>query len=128
MDERLEDSASETDVMKAKIRVTLTTEKGERFYGPGVQDLLTGIREYGSVKEACTAMDLSYSKGRRILRHAEAVLGYQLVKRQQGGAAGGSAMLTPEAESFIQRYQSLTKSINDYAAARMADEFPEPSE
>lgn len=123
MDERLEDSASNTGVMKAKIRVTLTTESGERFYGPGVQDLLTGIREYGSVKEACTAMDLSYSKGRRILRHAEAVLGYQLVRRRQGGAAGGSAVLTPEAESFIQRYQSLTESVNDYASERMAEEF-----
>ena len=110
--------------MKAKIRVTLTTEEGERFYGPGVQDLLTGIQEYGSVKEACAAMELSYSKGRRILRHAEAVLGYQLVKRQQGGAAGGSAMLTPQAEDFIQHYQSLTDSVQAYAMKCIEDDFP----
>ena len=109
--------------MKAKIRVTLTTEEGERFYGPGVQDLLTGIQEYGSVKEACAAMELSYSKGRRILRHAEAVLGYQLVKRQQGGAAGGSAMLTPQAEEFIQRYQSLTEAVHAYTMKCMDDVF-----
>jgi molybdate transport system regulatory protein len=110
--------------MKAKIRVTLTTEDGERFYGPGVQDLLTGIRKYSSVKEACTVMDLSYSKGRSILRHAEAVLGYQLVKRQRGGATGGSAVLTPKAEEFILRYQTLADSIHEYASERMGDVFP----
>lgn len=110
--------------MKARIRVTLTTDDGERFYGPGVQELLTGIREYRSVKEACAAMELSYSKGRRILRHAEAALGYQLVKRQQGGAAGGSAELTPQAEQFIRHYQSLTEHINAYAMERMDEAFP----
>lgn len=117
-------SASGKDEMKAKIRVTLTTDAGERFYGPGVQDLLTGIREHGSVKKACAAMELSYSKGRRILRHAEAVLGFQLVKRQQGGAAGGSAALTPQAEDFIQRYESLIDAIRTYAAERMGEAFP----
>ena len=110
--------------MKARIRVTLTTDDGERFYGPGVQDLLTGSREYRSVKEACAAMDLSYSKGRRILRHAEAALGYQLVKRRQGGAAGGSAERTPQAERFIGHYQSLTDQINTYAMERMDEAFP----
>ena len=109
--------------MKVKIRVTLTTEDGEKFYGPGVQDLLTGILEYGSVKEACAAMGLSYTKGRRILKHAEAVLGYQLVQRQQGGTTGGSAKLTPQAESFIRQYQSLTVSINDYALERLREIF-----
>ena len=105
--------------MKTKIRVTLTTDDKERFYGPGVQDLLSGIRSYGSVKEACAAMDLSYSKGRRILKHAEAALGYQLVRRQQGGTAGGSATLTPQAEDFMKRYKALTDSINEYADRKL---------
>ena len=112
--------------MKAKIRVTLMTEEGERFYGPGVQELLTGISENGSVKEACTAMGLSYSKGRSILRHAEAVLGYQLVKRQRGGAmGGGSATLTPQAEDFLRRYGALSDSVNKYAEEQMKNAFPE---
>ena len=110
--------------MKAKIRVTLMTDEGERFYGPGVQDLLTGIKEQGSVKEACRAMDLSYSKGRSILRHAEGVLGYQLVKRQQGGVTGGSAQLTAQAEIFMQQYQSLTDSVNAHAQKLLEEIFP----
>ena len=112
--------------MKAKIRITLMTDEGERFYGPGVQDLLTGIKKQGSVKEACKAMDLSYSKGRSILRHAEGVLGYQLVKRQRGGAmGGGSATLTPQAEEFVRRYGMLADSVSEYVKERMKEAFSE---
>ena len=115
--------------MKAKIRVTLMTDEGERFYGPGVQDLLTGIKEQGSVKEACKAMDLSYSKGRSILRHAEGVLGYQLVKRQRGGAmGGGSATLTPQAEEFVRRYGTLADSTQEHVAKCMDEVFPHSGE
>ncbi|HCI73191.1 MAG TPA: molybdenum-binding protein [Lachnospiraceae bacterium] len=110
--------------MKTKLRVTLITDENEKFYGPGVQDLLAGIGRYGSVKEACAAMGLSYSKGRRILKHAEAVLGYLLVVRQQGGAAGGSAHLTPEAEDFMKRYQHLTDTVSEYALQQLHLFFP----
>ena len=104
--------------MNIKLRVVLMTDEGESFYGPGVQTLLIAIRE------ACIAMNLSYSKGRRILKKAEAALGYQLVRRQQGGALGGSAMITPQAELFIKRYENLTDSVNDYSKMRMNELFP----
>ena len=105
--------------MKTKVRVTLITDEEERFYGPGVQDLLAGIREYGSVKKACAAMNLSYTKGRRILKHAEAALGYKLAERQQGGLAGGSAKLTPQAEDFMLRYSKLTDSVSEFALQQL---------
>ncbi len=107
--------------MKTKIRVTLITDEEEKFYGPGVQELLAGIREHGSVKEACAAMELSYSKGRRILKHAETVLGFALVIRQQGGASGGAANLTPEAEDFMARYQQLTEAVSQYTRDQMQE-------
>jgi molybdate transport repressor ModE-like protein len=68
-------------------------------------------------------MGLSYSKGRRILKDAESALGYKLVKRQQGGAMGGSAMITSQAELLVERYESLVDSINDFAKKRMGKEF-----
>ena len=110
--------------LSTKIRVTLMKKHTEKFYGPGVQDLLSGIRVHGSVKDACEAMGMSYSKGRRILKHAETALGYKLVERQQGGATGGSAFLTPEAEDFMQRYETLTRSIEAYAAQQLPEIFP----
>ncbi len=101
--------------MYAKIRIALSDDQNEKFYGPGVQDLLAGIREHGSVKEACAKMNLSYSKGRRILKNAETTLGYPLVVRRQGGAQGGSATLTPQAEDFMSRYKKLSEAVSDYA-------------
>ena len=106
-----------------KIRLTLRTKQNEKFYGPGVQDLLTGIRVHGSVKDACEAMGMSYSKGRRILKHAETVLGYKLVERQQGGVDGGHASLTPAAEDFMQRYEVLNDAVNDFAGVQSAQIF-----
>ena len=88
-----------------------------------MQDLLSGIREQGSVKDACAAMALSYSKGRRILKHAEAALGYPLVVRQQGGADGGSARLTPQAEDFMERYRQLTDSVSEYTQKQLEKLF-----
>ena len=109
--------------LSAKIRVTLLKRHSEKFYGPGVQDLLSGIRVHGSVKDACEAMGMSYSKGRRILKHAESALGCKLVVRQQGGATGGSAFLTPEAEDFMRRYEELAVSVDEYARARLKEIF-----
>ena len=104
---------------RPKIRITLMRKQNERFYGPGVQELLRGIRVHGSVKDACEAMDMSYSKGRRILKHAEAALGYKLVERQQGGVDGGHAYLTPAAEDFMARYEMLTDEVDEYARTRL---------
>ena len=109
--------------LKTKIRVTLLTRQNEKFYGPGVQELLRGVRVHGSVKDACEAMDMSYSKGRRILKHAEAVLGYKLVERHQGGPDGGHASLTPAAEDFMSRYEALTAAVDEYTRTRLDELF-----
>ena len=61
----------------------------DRFFGPGTKDLLAGIRKTGSVQQACAQMDLSYSKGRHMIRHMEAALETTLVERTRGGAGGG---------------------------------------
>jgi molybdenum-dependent DNA-binding transcriptional regulator ModE len=45
------------------------------------------------------------------------------VKRQQGGALGGSAMITPQAELFIKRYENLVESVNDYSKKRINQIF-----
>lgn len=68
----------------------------DRFFGPGTKDLLAGIRKTGSVQQACAQMDLSYSKGRHMIRHMEAALETTLVERTpRWMPGGGSAALTP---------------------------------
>ena len=47
------------------IKVELRAE--DKFFGPGVCELLELIEQTGSLHSACTEMGLSYSKGSRML-------------------------------------------------------------
>ena len=53
----------------AKVKLTLCTD--DRFFGPGVCELLERIREPGSIQAAAAQMEMSYTKAWRILKRAE---------------------------------------------------------
>ena len=65
----------------------------DKFFGPGVCELLELIEQTGSLQSACMEMGLSYSKGSRMLRGIERQLGVSAVHRWTGGAGGGGAEL-----------------------------------
>ena len=95
--------------------VKLTIRRGEeKFFGPGVAELLEVIAEKGSVKEACRTMGLSYSKGRSILKRSERMLGFPLVLIQHGGQGGGAAVITEEAGRLIGLYRELEKEASEF--------------
>ena len=48
--------------------IRLTLEKEERFFGPGVADLLELVEEKGSIQGACSEMGMSYSKSWKIIK------------------------------------------------------------
>ena len=62
--------------------------------------LLEYIEATGSIQEACARMELSYSKGSRMIKKAEKQLGFRLLERRIGGSGGGGSRLTPEAKDF----------------------------
>jgi molybdate transport system regulatory protein len=96
------------------IRVRLIGE--QPFFGPGPATLLGYIRECGSVFAACDKMELSYSKGRNMLRKLEHELKYPLVQLSRGGAGGGGhAWLTPEGEHFLEVFSAYAGMVLDYA-------------
>lgn len=84
-----------------------TLSKEQSFYGPGTHRLLRLTEETGSVLEACRQMGLSYSKGRKIIAHAEEELGFPLLDRQQGGKGGGRSFVTEEAKKLMYNYQEF---------------------
>ena len=65
-------------------------------FGKGVAELLQRIEATGSLSAAYKAMGMSASKAWKILRRAEADLGFALVSSTAGGKSGGSSVLTPE--------------------------------
>ena len=65
----MESTRDKTLPVAARVKLTLCTE--ERFFGPGVCELLERIRETGSIQAAAARMELSYTKAWKILHRAE---------------------------------------------------------
>jgi molybdate transport repressor ModE-like protein len=79
----------------------------ETFCGPGMIRLLAAIQKTGTVRHACELMNMSYSKGWKILRRLETWLGYPVTERHQGGKGGGEAFLTQEGVVFLEKHTAF---------------------
>lgn len=97
----------------ARVKLTLCTE--DRFFGPGVCELLERIRETGSIQAAAARMELSYTKAWKILNRAEEELGTSLITRVSGGRNGGSSTLTPAGEEAVKDFREMEKKLAAYA-------------
>ncbi|MDO4312284.1 MAG: NTP transferase domain-containing protein [Eubacteriales bacterium] len=86
---------------------------GEQFFGPGVCELLELIDQTGSIQEACARMDLSYSKGSRMIKAIDRQLGFPAVRRWAGGTGGGGSVLTEEGRNLVNNYQKMVAEIQE---------------
>jgi molybdate transport system regulatory protein len=97
--------------MNVHVKVVLTDERNEEFCGPGLLQLLDGIRRTGSIHQAAGEMKLSYVKALKILNRLEKALGHPLLIRHKGGAERGHSTLTPFAVRFTRDYAALRRNI-----------------
>lgn len=112
--------------IQAQVKVFLTRPGGrdEPFCGPGMVTLLQRIKDTGNVRKACEAMQMSYSKGWKLLRELEACLDYKVVARQQGGAGGGEAHLTPDGEQFLTTFVEFDAACREAVAGIFTRYYP----
>ena len=89
-------------------------QNGQRFFGPGVAELLERVREHRSLRAAAASMEMAYSKAWRIVNEAEGQLGCKLIERD--GARGST--LTPAGERAIEAYETLQADINQVIATK----------
>ncbi|MBE0667085.1 MAG: LysR family transcriptional regulator [Bacteroidales bacterium] len=78
-----------------------TVLNGEGF------SLLQEIEKTGSLTGAARNLEMSYRKAWGIMREVEQHLGFLLVDRRRGGAAGGRTNLSPEGIQLLRAYRSL---------------------
>ena len=97
----------------ARVKLTLCTE--DRFFGPGVCELLEGIRETGSIQAAAARMEMSYTKAWRILKRAEEEMGLNLITRVTGGKKGGSSTLTEAGKKAVADFREMEAKLAAYA-------------
>lgn len=107
--------------LSARAKVMLVTDKA--VFGPGPVRLLQYIDDTGSVSEACTAMNLSYSKGWQLLNNMEEGLGFRVIKRFHGGAGGGKSELTANGKYLMEKYRELKLKTQEYLDLQFEEIF-----
>ena len=75
------------------------------------------------MQEACTKMDLSYSKAAKMMKKAEKQLGFKLLERRIGGSGGGGSKLTEEGRDLLKKYRELTRRVQEDADRVFAEVF-----
>lgn len=110
--------------MKAVTRITFLDEAGGKFFGEGPARLLHGIEEKGSLRSAAMSMDMAYTKALRILKNAEAALGFPLTTRTTGGKDGGGSRLTMEGKAWLTKYEAYRDACNEANQVLYREFFP----
>ena len=110
--------------MKVVTRITFWDQNGEKFFGEGPARLLRGIEEHGSLRSAAISMDMAYTKALKLLKNAEAALGFPLTTRTTGGKSGGGSTLTPEGKAWLSRYEAYATACAEANREMFRKYFP----
>ena len=111
--------------MKAVTRIIFLDDQGEKFFGEGPFRLLCAVEETGSLRAAAMSMNMAYTKALKVLKNAEAALGFPLTARTTGGKDGGGSQLTPEGKEWITRYEAYRNACIQANRQLYLEFFPE---
>ena len=111
--------------MKAVTKITFLDDNGDKFFGEGPARLLRGVAERGSLRAAAMSMDMAYTKALKLIRNAEAALGFALIRRSTGGRDGGGSHLTEEGKEWLERYEAYRNACKEANSALYLEFFPE---
>ena len=95
--------------------VSVSLAKEKPFFDSKIATLLMLIDETKSVRTAGQRMQLSYSSCWKMIRTLEEQLGYPLLERTQGGAVGGTSILTEHGKVFLKKYMDYDKKVRESA-------------
>lgn len=111
--------------MRAATKIIFFDDSGQKFFGEGPYRLLMGVEETGSLRSAALSMEMAYSKALKLLRNAEAALGFPLTRRTTGGRDGGGSILTPEGKEWLKKYEAYRDACVQANRKLYLEFFPE---
>lgn len=94
-----------------RCRSRLILSKEGDFFDPEVYRLLRFIDESGSIQAAAARMNISYTKGWKMVNRLEKEMGFLFLNRCNGGKNGGSSTITGEGRIFMERYHAMEEDI-----------------
>ena len=98
--------------MSPRIRV----HSGETIaLGPGKADLLEAIARAGTIRDAATALGMSYMRAWQLVRTMNEAFREPVVELTRGGAGHGRAALTDSGRRALQLYREMEKAAEKAA-------------
>ena len=110
--------------MKPVTKIIITDDNGIKFFGEGPLQLLRSVERTGSLRAAALEMEMAYSKANKLLKQAEANLGFSLTMRSAGGKDGGGSVLTPEGKRWLRKYEAYRNACVKANQAIYRQYFP----
>jgi len=93
------------------------------FFSMGPMELFEQIDRHSSIKKAAEQMEMSYTKALRIIRVAEAELGFPLVISEKGGNNRGQTRLTEKGKQVLKAFEEIQLEVSDYAQKLFDEKF-----
>ncbi len=111
--------------MKAVTKIIFLDSEGEKFFGEGPARLLRGVEETGSLRAAALSMNMAYTKALKLIKNAEAALGFSLISSTAGGKDGGGSRLTEQGKEWLRRYEQYRDACVQANSRLYLEFFPE---
>lgn len=100
-------------LVRPEISVALAREVP--FLDSKTATLLSLINETNSVRTACQRMQISYTSAWTLIHTLESQLSYPLIVRSQGGATGGTSVLSDRGKRLLSKFTDYQEELRDYA-------------
>ncbi len=111
--------------MKAVTKIIFLNSEGDKFFGEGPARLLRGVEETGSLRAAAISMSMAYTKALKLIKNAEAALGFALISSTAGGRDGGGSRLTQQGKEWLHRYEQYRDACVQANSKLYLEFFPE---
>jgi molybdate transport system regulatory protein len=92
-------------------KIWLSTENGQGIMGDGKWKILKAIEEYGSLKAATEALDITYRRTWGDLKKIEDLLGFAVLEKSRGGKTGGHTQLTEKGRLLVGAFDRLHQQV-----------------
>jgi molybdate transport system regulatory protein len=103
----------------ARLSIRIDFEPSGSALGPGMAQLLERVAEYGSIRRAAAAMDMSYRKAWLLIQEVQKTFDGAVVTAEVGGIAGGGTELTELGRTLLKIYHRVESRAADAAKAEL---------
>lgn len=119
-------TTNEPGDLKIKSKIWIEDASGKVVFGAGRLVILLAVQRHGSLHAAAKELGMSYRAVWGKLKATEERLGQPLVAKRVGGSRGGGSVLTPFAETLLERFQQLDALTRATAETLFQGVFVQP--